>query len=322
MSRAGEALVSVIVPTYNCAAFVAEALDSALAQDHPAVEVVVVNDGSTDDTMAVLARYGDRIRVIDQKNAGPPAARNAGLVAARGEFIAFLDADDVWWPDKLSAQLALLRARPEVGTVITGWQVWSPAADGRFHHPEPLRARPADAWQDLAWCDWMYNRLLFDCELLTTTVMMRRTVVEAIGAFDPTLWNGDDYDYWLRASRVAQIAKLRMNGALYRVVPASVSRSPKPRNFEYEVIDRALKRWGRTGPDGRETPEPEMRRRLDQLVHAHAWTHLKRGDPAIALSSFVGLLRRDPMRLRIWSQMILALGSVIIERGPSFHSRR
>ena len=109
--------MSIIVPCHNGARFLAEALDSALAQTHPAVEVIVVDDGSIDDTPSVLGRYAGRVRVLRQRNRGPSAARNAALDVARGDYVAFLDADDRFPPDKLEKQLAVFEADPELDVV-------------------------------------------------------------------------------------------------------------------------------------------------------------------------------------------------------------
>jgi glycosyltransferase involved in cell wall biosynthesis len=293
-------LVTVIVPAYNCASTVAETLDSVLAQDHLATEVVVVNDGSTDDTLEVLRRFGERIRVIDQPNAGPPAARNAGLRAARGEYIAFLDADDVWIQGKLSAQARHLDMHPEVGTVFTNWYVWQPAPDGTFTRRPEIEARHVDDSVDHARSGWLYTRLLFTSELLTTTVMMRGSVVRRIGEFDLRLWNGDDYDYWLRASREGQITRLASIGALYRILPNSVSRRPREINYEYEVVKGALDRWGRRGPDGNEADEGAVQRRLDELQIAHAYGHLLRGNADLAFRTYRRMLAKHPARPRLW----------------------
>ena len=107
--------VSVIIPAFNAGWCVRKAIDSVLAQDYADSEVIVVNDGSTDDTAAVLASYGSAIRLIDQPNGGMSNARNAGIRAARGEFLAFLDSDDWWLPGKLTQQVELLRRHPELG---------------------------------------------------------------------------------------------------------------------------------------------------------------------------------------------------------------
>ena len=98
-------LVSAIIPNFNYARFVCEAVESALAQTYDHLEVIVVDDGSSDDSLQVLKQFGDRIRVIAQPNAGVAASRNNGAAASSGEFVAFLDADDLWAPDKIAAQV-------------------------------------------------------------------------------------------------------------------------------------------------------------------------------------------------------------------------
>jgi len=303
-------LVSVIIPVYNCKRFIVEAVDSALQQDYPDKEVIVIDDGSTDGTLDILRTYGDRIRLIAQKNAGPPAARNNALRAAHGDFVAFLDADDVWAQGKLAAQVAHLQANPDVGTVLTHWHVWPAEADGSFRRPgsfaTPIRSSQADE----RYSGWMYNRLLFDCELLTTTVMMRMRVAREIGEFDVTLYNGDDYDYWIRASRLAKVSRLKDIGALYRVVPGSVSRKPQERNFEYEVIQKALSRWGRVGPDGATTDAAAIESRLERLVLSHSHDHLLRGNPKVALAGYWDVVRNHPANAKLWVKLGHALWKV------------
>lgn len=296
-------LVTVIIPVFNCASFVAEAIESALLQDWPHKEVVVVNDGSTDDSLTVLRGFGDRIRVIDQKNAGPPAARNQGIAAALGAYIAFLDADDVWIQGKLSAQVRHLEAHPDVHTVFTNWHVWEPGTDGRFRYPLEIERLLVADQIDEANSGWLYHRLLLDCELLTTTVMLRASMVRQIGGFDLSLWNGDDYDYWLRASREGKIAKLQSVGALYRCVPGSVSRKPNPINYGHQVISQAVSRWGLAGPDGSAADDVTMKRRLLRLQAEHAYVHLRRGDPKIAYRTYGQILKSHPARLSFWVHM-------------------
>ena len=111
--------VSVVICAYNYERFVAESVDSALAQEYPAdrLEIIVVDDGSTDATPDILARYADRVRVVRQRNAGLIAATTRGIEESTGDLVALLDADDAWRPDKLRRQAALLQARPEVGLV-------------------------------------------------------------------------------------------------------------------------------------------------------------------------------------------------------------
>ena len=307
-------LVSVIVPVYNCQSFVGQAVRSALDQDYPNKEVIVVNDGSTDGTLDVLRQFGDAIQVVDQPNGGPPRARNAGLKLACGDYVAFLDADDVWIQGKLSVQVAHMQAHPEVGTSYTRWHVWTPGQDGVFTPPvfasTPLNHVAVDTTRS----GWIYGRLLFDSELLTTTVMIRMSVARQVGEFDLNLFNGDDYDYWIRLSRAAEIACLDSVGALYRVVPNSVSRRPREINDEHVVISQAVKRFGLTSPDGLRVDPDAMRRRLDSLVFQHGYVHLRRGNPTIALRAFSQNLRLRPWRAKLWAHAIDALFKVATRR--------
>ncbi|MBT8336308.1 MAG: glycosyltransferase family 2 protein [Gemmatimonadetes bacterium] len=181
---AREGLISCIVPVFNGEAFVAEALDSILRQSGVDTEVIVVDDGSTDGTPEVLDGFGDRIRVIRQENAGPAAARNRGLAESRGEFVAFLDADDIWVDDKLASQLAVLREQEDV-EICSGHlrSFWVPELD---HEREELENEPYH--QERA--------MLSPCTILT-----RRAVFERVGGFDVSLRNGEDTDWFVRALR-------------------------------------------------------------------------------------------------------------------------
>src|SRR4051794_37497436 len=116
--------VSAIIPTYNSGPLVVEAVQSVLAQTRPADEIIVVDDGSTDDTAERLASFGDRIIYHRQTNRRVAAARNTGLRMSTGDFVAFLDADDAWHPQKLERQLAVLNFRPEIGLLATGVSDW------------------------------------------------------------------------------------------------------------------------------------------------------------------------------------------------------
>jgi glycosyltransferase involved in cell wall biosynthesis len=176
--------VSCIVPVFNGERFVSEAVESILAQTHRPLEVVVVDDGSTDRTPAVLAEFGDRIRTFRQENAGPSAARNLGLEESRGEYVAFLDADDLWVDDKIEAQLTVLRGDPELD-LCSGHirSFWIPELDEERRELE----------------DEPYHRekpMLSPCTLLTT-----RATFERIGGFDPALRAREDSDWFIRAQR-------------------------------------------------------------------------------------------------------------------------
>ena len=181
--------VSVIVPTFNRAALLVEAVDSVLAQQGVAFELIVVDDGSTDDTSDVLAGYGSRIKVIPQENRGVSAARNRGVAAGRGELIAFLDSDDLWLPGKLRAQVAYMDAHPELGICQTE-EIW--IRDGRRVNPRRRHRKTAGMF---------FERSLELCLVSPSAVMLRRELFEAAGGFDEDLPACEDYDLWLRIGR-------------------------------------------------------------------------------------------------------------------------
>ncbi len=304
-------LVSVIMPAYNRETFIADAANSVLAQDYPALELIVVDDGSTDRTKEILRDYGDRILLLEQQNAGPAVARNRGLDRARGELIAFLDSDDLWLPGKIAAQVRHLQAHPEIGLVYGNWACWEADGEGRFHMPSAEPVRDLDVEE--APRGWIYNDLLLDCVVLTSTVMVRRSVVDTVGRFDPTLLRGQDYDYWLRVSRVARVHKLRAVVALYRQHAGMIASRYPDRNFELEVLERAQRNWGLEGPDGRETAPSVLRRRLARLAFGFGYRHFWNGRPDIALSSFARSVRYHPAQLRSWVYLALGAGKYALK---------
>jgi glycosyltransferase involved in cell wall biosynthesis len=184
--------VTVVIPTYNRADRVARAIQNALNQTAAdRCDVVVVDDGSTDDTPAVAAGFGDRIRYIRQPNRGAAAARNAGIRASDGEFVAFLDSDDEWTPDKTERQLEALQRWPEA--VLAAGRSVARYADGRTRaHLTP--SIPFDRPVDFA-------PLLFDKNFMPTpTVMVRRSALEQTGLFREQLLRRHDYHLWVRLS--------------------------------------------------------------------------------------------------------------------------
>lgn len=186
MDAGGPRGVSVVIPTYNNAGTLAEAVASVRSQRWPAIEIIVVDDGSADETPQVLRDLaGPDLRAVRQANGGSSAARNTGIGLARREWIAFLDADDYWLPGKLAAQFDALEAQPTAMYSFT---------DVRVRYPDgseaELRVRP-------------FNRSLV-LELIwgnmfgTPTVLVRRDCFESVGLFDTSLRTGEDWDMWLR----------------------------------------------------------------------------------------------------------------------------
>jgi glycosyltransferase involved in cell wall biosynthesis len=178
--------VSVIIPAYNRCQMLKQAVDSVLSQDFTDFELIVSDDGSTDNTQEMLRAYGNRILVIRQENKGVSAARNRGIVSASGDLIAFLDSDDLWMPEKLSEQVAFFNANPD-GLICQSEEIW--IRNG-------VRVNPKKKHRKLS--GMIFEASLLLCLVSPSAVMMRRSLFDEVGLFDETLPACEDYDLWLR----------------------------------------------------------------------------------------------------------------------------
>lgn len=224
-SRELASLVSVVLPAHNCAAFVGQAVESLWAQRDPDLEVIVVDDGSTDSTLEVLRSYADRIVLVSQPNGGVSSARNRGLATATGDWVAFLDADDVWAPSKLALQRAATIDHPGVALVFSSFRLVDEA--NRCLVPDAVRTyyrvfkNHRLTWTEIfaeqlthsgalrgprVYAGDCYGSLFLGNFIKTSTVMARRDVLEALGGFDPSLSTEEDYDLWLRLALEHRVA--------------------------------------------------------------------------------------------------------------------
>ncbi|MGH8218541.1 MAG: glycosyltransferase family 2 protein [Steroidobacteraceae bacterium] len=300
LGMAEDPLVSIILPVYNGARYLREAIDSALAQTYLSIEVIAVDDGSTDSSPEILRSYHDKIRNIRQTNRGAAAARNVGIREGRGQYLAFLDADDVWSSQKLRRQVAYLSKHPDVMLVSNRWREW------RQDEPCPQIDEGCDGTETLylPHSGWIYSDLLLDCIVHTTTVVMDRRLVAQIGLFEEALLRGQDYDYWLRASRVTPIHKLDAVLSAYRVHAASSIQRPMEQNFPSLVLERALQRWGRTGPDGRTTSLFRMRKRIAREWYTFGNMHWRAGNRRRATYAFMRCIAAWPLHVRAWISLV------------------
>ena len=191
--------VSCIVPVYNGERYLRETLDSIFAQSHRPMQVIVVDDGSTDATPDVVAGYREQVRYLRQANAGQATARNLGVDTSDGAFIAFLDADDLWHPEKLSRQLARFVARPELDYAVTHvqnfWEHELQSEEEQFRgHP---RSQPMPGY-------------------VTGTLLARRSVFERIGGFDTSLGHADKTEWFLRAQSKGAVHELLPEVLMFR----------------------------------------------------------------------------------------------------------
>lgn len=225
-------LISVVIPSYNYARYLGEAIDSALGQTYPNVEVVIVDNSSTDNTLEVLRSYGDRVRWFQQPNQGVSGSRNRGIMESRGELIAFMDADDVWLPEKLTRQVELL-SNPRVGMVYCGLQYID--AQGK-----PLEQS----------INGLRGRVLKKLALLEppgvpacgSSALIRRECFDKVGGFDRELSISADWDMWRRIACHYEIEFVHEPLVLYRQHDSAMHH--KIDVFEHDVLHMFASMFG------------------------------------------------------------------------------
>ncbi|MBN1593517.1 MAG: glycosyltransferase, partial [Candidatus Coatesbacteria bacterium] len=270
-------LVSVIIPVYNDEKNVAAAIESALSQTLEDVEVIVVDDGSTDSTPAVLSQYRDRVNCIRQENRGLPGARNTGIRASRGKYLCFLDSDDVLLPRKAELQSAVMETEPDVGLTYGGW------LDVNIETGETLRdfsyARPE---HDLA-------RDAYPPHFPVFSAMLRREWFDEVGLFDERLKALEDSDMWWRLwSAGCVFRRVKEPVARRGVRPGSMSQNI-PEHSECALFANRLHLF-RMGP---RASRKERIRRLAAIWMKRAGYHISRGERDLALESLMSALRYD-----------------------------
>jgi glycosyltransferase involved in cell wall biosynthesis len=288
--------VSVVIAAYNMAQYVEQAVRSVLAQTCEDLEVIVVDDGSTDGTAQVMDAFaGDhRVRLVRQQNLGQPKAKNAGIRAARGAFIAFCDADDLWDPRKLERQMPAF-ADPDVGVVYSrtmmidgaGRQTGETSGDGPSGYVLPQL--------------FVRNFVPFG------TAVVRRSILDACGMFDESLAMGIDWDLWLRVARTWKFVLVAEPLYLYRVWPGQMSKNWKGR---YEHSFRIMRKFIAAYPDA--LPRKVIRRGYaDSYVQLGICYAMLAKDRRSALAKFWQGACADPLFWMAWKEM----GKLLVRLG-------
>ncbi len=228
--------ISVVIPAYNASRLIAHTLRSVLAQDLPDVEIIVVDDGSTDDTAVVVSQFST-VRLVTKTNGGLGSARNAGIRAAQGEFIGFVDSDDLWEPSKLRLQLELLRRTNLRWAYCDGYVFDANTGELLNQFSRAIKLREGDVLEPL----------LLDCFIASPTPLVHRAVFDDVGFFDetPLIHMREDWDMWLRIARGYPIALVPQPLVRYRVhSDANTSREDPlvALASQMAVVDRAIQR--------------------------------------------------------------------------------
>jgi glycosyltransferase involved in cell wall biosynthesis len=199
------AKVSVIIPAYNCASYTVETVESVLNQTYANIEIIVVDDGSTDNTGEELKKFAGVIQYIYKENGGACSARNLGIGLSTGEYIACLDCDDLWLPEKLEHSLAVLEACPELALVFTACYLID--SEGNISGQERCHVDLRNG----------YRQLFYENYIAAPTVVMRRSCLGNVGLFDEDIFIPADWDLWLRLSRLFPIGYIDKPLSKYRV---------------------------------------------------------------------------------------------------------
>lgn len=236
MNATDRPLVSVVVTFYNQAEFVASALDGVLAQRYRPVEVIVIDDGSSDDTLRACAAYGDRITLVHQENAGPSGARNSGLQRTRGSLLAFLDGDDIWTPGKLEAQVEAALRCPESGLVAVDGEAFSSEGitrDTLYGAGLLELMQPSNGRLFTAHCFDMLLDGKFSFITTPSQVMIPAAVFHEVGIWNPRFRVNADYELYLRIAARRPFTFLKEKQVRYRINPAGLSGPEPGRSFSW-----------------------------------------------------------------------------------------
>ena len=224
--------ISVVIPTYNAEKTIVETIGSVQSQTFTDFEILVINDGSTDSTLEVLKTIDDdRLKVFTYENGGAPLARNRGISLASGEFIAFLDSDDLWLSDKLECQLAALKVSPETGLVYS----WVNFIDtqGNFLYPQAPIYHEGDVYPQL---------LIKNFLACGSNPLIRKQAIDSIGGFDPSIQPTADWDYWLRLSQNWHFKVIKKFQVLYRLSSQAMSSNiEEMERSQLQTVEKAFK---------------------------------------------------------------------------------
>jgi glycosyltransferase involved in cell wall biosynthesis len=290
MHHGHAATISVVIPAYNSAPFIAEAIESVLAQTVPPDEIIVVDDGSTDRTADVLQRFGSRVQLLRQANKGPSIARNVGAAAARGAWLAFIDADDTWLPTKLQRQLEIASSENVKMVYTDRFNVGNKGALPDVQS-QVQRLYRGDVFLDL---------LQEGNHISLSSVLIDTELFRTLGGFADHIRSGEDWDLWIRLAERHRIGVVDEPLLRYRFHDTMSSGAPrKMRAGRNEVVQRALATSRGLALGGR------MRRRIRSVVAmTNANDASKHGDKRLAVTEYARAMALDPAYVPVYADFL------------------
>jgi glycosyltransferase involved in cell wall biosynthesis len=298
--------VSVIIPAFNAERYIRDTLESVLAQTYPDVEVIVVDDGSTDGTAACVRAYGDRVRYLHQENSGGCGSpRNAGMKAATGELYAFLDSDDLLAPDRLATEVDFLARNPEVGMIFSNYRDFQDnrVHDGSHFEECPLLSRrlgPPPTAVATVLDSAASTELLLTENFGSSSPMIRRAAAESVGGYDETLRASEDYDFQYRVALRYPIAVIPQIGWYKRLHAGSMS-SQTPNIFRHKILTRSRLLAAERVPRRRRI----LKRRLATFHAVLAYYYTGRDNALAVRHAFTSLRFRPRQHPKLWLRLAL-----------------
>jgi glycosyltransferase involved in cell wall biosynthesis len=306
--------VSVLIPAYNCGPYVAKAVESVLCQSYRNFEIIVFNDGSTDDTESVLLPYRDRMLYLAGENRGASAARNKAFRVSKGELIAYLDADDLWQPKKLARQVELFEANPEVGVCFTDFTFFSDTQGGDRGFNErnsallryPTR-QIGNGWRLLDSSVLLEDFLSHQAFPKPSVTMVRRRCLETVGGFDESLQICEDTQMYLRLAKHFAFAYVDEPLVKRRVRKDTLASSADNRRYALVHIQmlETLENWIRLSPRERNM----TKKLLASYYRAAAYVHFSEGERLSSRQYWVKSLKTCFSQRAFWYFMLTFLPS-------------
>lgn len=274
--------ISIIIPTYNYARFLPEAIESVLKQTYKDYEIIVVDDGSTDNTKEIIDKYKDKIRYIYQENKGLPSARNTGIKSAKGEYFAFLDSDDVFLPEKLELQIGRFDRNSSLGMVYTY---------RCFFNEKGVRKKSISENRFLV--GKIQTELFLGNVIPVSSTVVNRKCFEKVGLFDESLTSAEDYDLWLRLSHYFEVDCVPMPLVKIRLHSSNMSRNLERMYInKITVINKNIQMFPEVGYS-----DPHIMRRLADLYYSLGWVYVGKLKLKKAFKQFIKSIKARPLWL-------------------------
>jgi glycosyltransferase involved in cell wall biosynthesis len=288
-------LVSIIMPTYNCGPYISAAIDSVLAQEYQNYELIIIDDGSTDDTEKVLKQYKGNFNYIKQNNAGPSAARNRGIKESRGEILAFLDSDDIWYPDRLEKSVGFLLEHPDVKMV---------SSDVDFFDETGIVINGQISLEKTVHEGSIYDKLFLQNFISTITVTFWKECLDKAGIFDLRFRHGEEYDLWLRISHFYKYGFIRKSLSGYRLRAGSLV-------SEYESFLRTrlkiIAKHEELFPDYFKDHPHLIKMAETDLYFRYGYNFFHAGKSRQSRQCFLNVIKRNPINLKSYLYLITGL---------------